>query len=257
MTGPGPTVLAGPPGDCCFRTVQHAGTPRGRVETIAGVETYVARPAAGAAAAERVVLFFSDVFGALYVNSQLIMDYWADHGYLVLAADYFEKDSYAFHQDTPGFRGSARETAWVEEKRARAAVLVPPWIEAVRARYGAKKYTCVGYCFGAPYVMDLLKTDWILAGALAHPALLDEDHFKAIKQPLLLSCSEIDHTFPLAARRRAEDILVERRATYFIQVFSGVSHGFALRGNMAVPVERWANEESARGVLDWFNHFCG
>lgn len=53
--------------------------------------------------------------------------------------------------------------------------------------------------------------------------------------------TEIDHTFPLAARRRAEDILVERRATYFIQVFSGVSHGFALRGNMAVPVEReWA-----------------
>ncbi|OJT14007.1 hypothetical protein TRAPUB_9441 [Trametes pubescens] len=48
---------------------------------------------------------------------------------------------------------------------------------------------------------------------------------------------EIDHTFPAEARRRAEDILVEQKATYFIQVFGSVKHGFALRGDMNVPVE--------------------
>ena len=40
---------------------------------------------------------------------------------------------------------------------------------------------------------------------------------------------EDDFTFPLPARRRAEDILVERKRTYHIQVFSGVKHGFAVR----------------------------
>lgn len=48
---------------------------------------------------------------------------------------------------------------------------------------------------------------------------------------------EIDHTFQIEARRRAEDMLVEQKATYTIQVFGGVKHGFALRGDPAVPAE--------------------
>ncbi|KAI0370129.1 alpha/beta-hydrolase [Pilatotrama ljubarskyi] len=244
-------TLAGPPGDCCRKTVQHVGEPRGTVEKIANVETYVARPPDGAGG--KIILFFADVFGALYVNSKLLMDYWAENGYLVLGLDYFEGDSYAFHKDEQDFD----MPAWIKEKQARAAALLPPWIDAVRQQYGSeKKYTCVGYCFGAPYVMDCVKTDWIAAGAFAHPAFLNEDHFKGVKQPIMLSCAEIDHTFPVESRRRAEDILVDQKAMYFIQVFASVKHGFALRGDPNVPAERWAKEESARGVLNWFNNFC-
>lgn len=72
-------VLAGPPGECCRQTVHHVGTPRGSLEPIAGVETYIARPA-GTTDPQKIILFFSDVFGALYTNSQLVMDYWADNG---------------------------------------------------------------------------------------------------------------------------------------------------------------------------------
>jgi dienelactone hydrolase len=42
---------------------------------------------------------------------------------------------------------------------------------------------------------------------------------------------ETDSTFSLPARRRAEDILIAAKATYHIQVFSGVAHGFAVRGD--------------------------
>ena len=48
--------------------------------------------------------------------------------------------------------------------------------------------------------------------------------------------AEIDHTFPLESRRRAEDILVEGKKTYFIQVFSSVAHGFAMRGDPNIPI---------------------
>ena len=71
-------TLAGPPGECCRQTVQHVGQPCGVVENVAGVETYVARPADGANG--KIVIFFGDVYGPLYINSQLIMDYWADNG---------------------------------------------------------------------------------------------------------------------------------------------------------------------------------
>ncbi|KAI8980621.1 alpha/beta-hydrolase [Trametes punicea] len=243
-------TLAGPPGDCCFKAVQHVGEPRGTIEKIADVETYVARPPQGES--DKIILFFSDVYGALFINSQLIMDYWADNGYLVLGLDYFERDSYAYHKDKQDWD----RQGWMEQKQERAAVLLPPWIEAVRTQYGTdKKYVCVGYCFGAPYVMEHIKTDWIAAGAFAHPAFLNEDHFRNVKQPLLMSCAETDVTFPIESRRRSEDLLVEQKATYYIQVFSSVEHGFALRGDMNDPVQRWAKEESARGILNWFNHF--
>ena len=58
----------------------------------------------------------------------------------------------------------------------------------------------LGYCFGAPFVMDHLATsDWVIAGmtyrfppflrvmtgypsgAIAHPAFLNESHFQNIK----------------------------------------------------------------------------
>ncbi len=77
-------TLAGPPGECCRKTVQHDGQPHGTVETVAGVETYVARPANGSNA--KIILFFGDVYGPMYVNSQLIMDYWADNGELLTLA---------------------------------------------------------------------------------------------------------------------------------------------------------------------------
>lgn len=36
----------------------------------------------------------------------------------------------------------------------------------------------------------------------------------------------------------AMDILQSRKKTYHLQLFSGVEHGFALRGNMDNPYER-------------------
>ena len=141
-------TLAGPPGECCRQTVQHVGQPRGVVENVAGVETYVARPASGSNA--KIILFFGDVYGPMYVNSQLIMDYWAENGkllgmrqpeigthlvagYLVVGLDYFEGDSCAHHQGEPGWDVDE----WVVPFRTSAAQITPPWIEAVRGQYGA------------------------------------------------------------------------------------------------------------------------
>ena len=49
---------------------------------------------------------------------------------------------------------------------------------------------------------------------------------------------ETDHTFPKESRRRAEDILEEVKATYHVQIFSGVTHGFGTRGDPDVENSR-------------------
>lgn len=64
---------------------------------------------------------------------------WGWAGYTVLAIDYFEGDSYGFHVDEKGFDVQA----WIKEKQARTAVLLPPWVEAVRAQYGERGVSSV------------------------------------------------------------------------------------------------------------------
>ncbi|KAG1742679.1 uncharacterized protein EDB91DRAFT_1247490 [Suillus paluster] len=66
---------------------------------------------------------------------------------------------------------------------------------------------------------------------------------------------ENDFAFPHASYRRAEDIMVSRKCTYYFQAFSGVKHRFAVRGGTNIETERWAKEESARGIKEWFDRF--
>ncbi|KAF9559365.1 alpha/beta-hydrolase [Agrocybe pediades] len=245
-------VLAGPPGDCCVQGVKHVGTSVGKEITIAGVKTYLSEPPASATGPTKVVLYFADIYGPFYDNAKLLQDYFASHGFNVLGLDYFFGDPIHLHTNEEGFdRG-----AWIEKVRGLAKEHTPAWVKAVREKYGPDaKYSAVGYCFGGPFALEIATTDDVVAAAFAHPAFLNEDHFRNIKKPLLLSCAETDHTFPAESRRRAEDILAEVKATYHVQIFSGVSHGFGTRGDPEVENSRWAKEESARSVIEWFKRF--
>ncbi|KAF8835156.1 alpha/beta-hydrolase [Paxillus ammoniavirescens] len=245
----------------CFKTVPHSGTPLGVAETIAGVPTYVSEPK-DAGAQRKILLFFSDVFSPFYINNQLVQDYFAAHGFTVLGIDYFFGDRFDKLHKEPGF---TRET-WRDKSLKRAVEHTPKWVEAVRQRYGTKdvKYCAVGYCFGAPYVFDLASDASfnLAAAAVAHPSNI-YDHQNGLKTdviencvaPILFSCAETDAAFPAEARRQTEDILVKNKTKYYFQIFSGVSHGFAARGDPSVDDQRWAKEECARGTLQWFKRF--
>jgi hypothetical protein len=89
MSGTGETkkYLAKPSGLCCLSGTLHEGEERGKVETISGIETYVATPKEGKANGN-VVFYFPDVY-SLFKNGRLIMDVFADAGYLTFGLDYF------------------------------------------------------------------------------------------------------------------------------------------------------------------------
>jgi len=252
MTSP---TLASAPGDCCVTGFNHTGTPTGATTIIAGVNTYVSEPKVAQSGSEKkVILFFADIFSPVHLNNQLLQDYFAGRGFTVLGPDYFFGDPVQNHTNEEGWD----RPAWIAKSRKAAEECVPRWFEAVKEKYGENaKYSAVGYCFGASYAVGLAATGSLVAAAFAHPAFLDESHFENIKAPLLMSCAETDHTFPIEPRRRAEDILVGRKFPYHIQVFSGVSHGFASKGDLEDPAVCWAKEESARTVAEWFKRFSG
>lgn len=79
--------LAKPSGECCLKGTLHEGQPRGTFIEVAGIETYISKPVPERANGH-VLLYFPDVWG-MFPNGLLVMDSFADAGYLVLGLDYF------------------------------------------------------------------------------------------------------------------------------------------------------------------------
>jgi len=253
-------VLAAPSGECCLKAVQHKGTATGQAETIFNIKTYVS--GSKESGSKQILLYYADVYGPFFINGQLVADYFASRGYLVLAPDYFNGDPVTLHRASPGFRSDTEPgfdfEAWKTKHMSFAVKNLPGWVDEAKARYGGPntKYVTVGYCFGAPHVLNECAKESVVAGAVAHPAFLMESHLQNSKKPMFFSCSEIDHTFPAESRHIAEKILADNKQLYHFQLFSGVAHGFALRGNPDVENERWAKEQSAKSIADWFDRFA-
>ncbi|KXS98429.1 hypothetical protein AC578_1770 [Pseudocercospora eumusae] len=240
--------LAKPSGDCCLKGHMHTGNPKGRFEKIADVDTYISEPAKPNG---HIMFYYADVYG-MFINAQLIMDEFAAAGFLTLGLDYFQNDPVFLHRNsaTENKEGFDFE-AWKAKYQAFAATAVPKWNAAVKSQFGKSdtKYACVGYCFGAQYVANSLADGTCQVGAFAHPAFLKEEHFRNLKAPLFLSCAEVDHAFGTESRNRAVDIMIEDKKEYNLQLFHGVAHGFALRGNLNNPYERWVKEQSLKSIV--------
>ncbi|KAL4869010.1 hypothetical protein BDV12DRAFT_185566 [Aspergillus spectabilis] len=172
------TWLAKPPATCCMQGTLHSGTPRGQFKHIAGVKTYITHPQNDPNG--HVLLYFPDIWG-MFTNGLLVMDAFADAGYTVIGLDYFRGDPVWKHRRNRHDKSdpSFDYEAWKSEHMKFADEAVPGWVEAVKKEFGQSgtKYACVGYCFGAPYICDLLASDAVSAGAFGHPAFLKERHF--------------------------------------------------------------------------------
>ena len=252
--------LAKPSGDCCLKGNLHSGEPRGKFQSIADVNTYVTHPPESKANGH-ILLYYADVFG-MFNNGLLVMDGFADAGYLTVGLDYFKGDPVYLHRKDNVWADTEQTfMEWLEKHVAFADEAVPRWVEAVKQEFGKKdtKYACVGYCFGAPYVCNSLAgaEPICAAGAFAHPAFLKEHHFRQIQSPLFLSCAETDHTFGTEDRNKAIDMLREDKKAYQLQLFSKVAHGFALRCNLDDPYERMVKEQSLASIAGWFDFWLG
>lgn len=113
-----PTVsneyLAKPSGACCLKGTLHEGEAQGTWAEIADVKTYIAKPPLGKANGN-ILLYFPDVWG-MFPNGLLVMDAFAQAGYLTLGLDYFRGVSEACIDTTASFhltskKGSSLETS--------------------------------------------------------------------------------------------------------------------------------------------------
>ncbi|KAK3291119.1 dienelactone hydrolase [Chaetomium fimeti] len=251
-------MASNPPGQCCTVGVKHEGDPVGKTVQVAGKhEGYLASPPADKAHKGVGILIIPDVIG-IWQNSKLIADQFAANGYLTLLLDVYNGDALSLTNRPAGFnimewiaKGSDGNNPHTTEA---VDPIVLDGIKALKEEYGIQKIGGVGYCFGAKYVIRHYK-DGIAVGYVAHPSFVDEEELAAVPGPLAISAAETDSIFPTEKRHRSEVILKEGGKPYQINLFSQVQHGFAVRCDPSVKVERFAKEQAFLQAVTWFNEY--
>jgi dienelactone hydrolase len=70
-----------------------------------------------------------------------------------------------------------------------------------------------------------------------------------------LSCvTETDEVFTTQLRHESEEILIKTGQLYQINLFGGVQHGFAVRGDLSKPLNKYAKEQAFVQAVAWFNY---
>ncbi|KAK7418460.1 hypothetical protein QQX98_003952 [Neonectria punicea] len=243
------------PGQCCSVGVRHEGEPTGKFIKIGNnIDAYIATPPADKAHQHAGIVYVPDIFG-IWVNSQLMADQFAANGYTCVIPDFFNGDQVA-NPRPDGFDvmawiagGSTGDNPHTE---AHIDPVVLAGVAALRER-GITKVGAVGYCFGAKYVVRNFKDNIIDVGFLAHPSFVTEEEFAAITGPLSMAAAQTDSIFPLEKRIESEKILGKSGLPWQINLFSGVEHGFAVRGDLTSPVQRFAKEQAFFQAVAWFD----
>lgn len=129
---------------------------------------------------------------------------------------------------------------------------MPPTVDPVvdaalvemRTKFNCTKIGAVGYCFGAKYVVRHLlpASGKIDVGYVAHPSFVDAEELEAIDGPLSIAAAETDTIFPTPKRHESEEILAKGKHPYQISLYSGVEHGFSVRGDVKQKQVKYAKE---------------
>jgi len=235
------------PKQCCTVGVKHQGEATGEFKNIGGIDTYFAYPPDKST--ENAVLVLTDVLGMRFLNAQLIADQFAANGYFTVMPDLFSKDPIPLNRG-PDFDMATWRTKHTVDK---VDPVVEATIKEMKNRYGVKRIGTVGYCFGAKYVVRFLKTGVTHAGFCAHPSWVTVDELKDIQQPFSIAAAETDSIFPPEKRHETEGILRSLKIPYQINLYSGVSHGFAVRGDLSNRLVTYSKEQAFLQSVFWFD----
>lgn len=67
--------------------------------------------------------------------------------------------------------------------------------------------------------------------------------------------AETDSIFTTQLRHESEETLIKAGQPWQINLFSGVSHGFAVRADLSDKTQKWAKEQAFCQAVVWFNQY--
>jgi dienelactone hydrolase len=149
------------------------------------------------------------------------------------------------------------EEDWKERHEPKTTdPLLTQVVHYIRKEYGREvKIGGVGYCFGGRYVMRLMGSGVMNVGVVNHPSFYTLEEVQGLKSGMKLAvyAAAVDEYLPTDKRRDTEDILTRQGCAWTSTVFSGVEHGFAVRGDLSITEVRMAKDGAFQGAVQWFN----
>ncbi|KAH9057909.1 dienelactone hydrolase [Lactarius deliciosus] len=240
----------------CTSGVRHEGTAEGTYEEINGIKTYVATPKTDYPK-DKAIIFLTDAFGLELDNNLLLIDDFARNGFKVYGPDLFEGDPVDQNAFEPGFnfdvvKWFSKHTAEHTGERVRTV------IQELKSKR-ITVFGATGYCYGGRLVFDLAFENIIHVSVVSHPSLLkpeDLDIYPAkSKAPLLINSCEIDTQFPKELAESTDEKFAKFEPGYKRTYWEGVSHGFAVRGDLTDLAVAAAKEGAFKATVEWFiNH---
>ncbi|MCJ1251284.1 hypothetical protein MMC30_008515 [Trapelia coarctata] len=255
-----------PPAQCCTVGVKHEGEPTGTFEVIEDIETYIALPPSTTPTPHphTALLLLTDVIGHRFPNAQLIADQLAQNGYPTYIPDLFFGDAIPLNRPAnydlqAWLKGLPTATNPQGEGKGHAVERTEPVVRALvrhlREELGVKNLGVLGYCFGAKYAIRALGDGGADAAFVAHPSWVAAEEVRAIKGPLSIAAAETDRIFPAEKRHETEGILGEVGRPWQVCLYSGVEHGFAVRGEVGKKDARFAKERAFVQAVAWFDEW--
>ncbi|EGV63436.1 hypothetical protein PSN45_004282 [Yamadazyma tenuis] len=232
---------------CCTQVIHHEGTPAGTFTTVGGLDTYTTGDEHGNS---HVLVILTDIFGYKLNNTLLVADELARLGkYRVLIPDILNNDPfekwvlYWFLWHRPGI----------------TTPIVDGFLSKMKQELNPKFIGAIGYCFGAKFAIpNLTETGLVDAAAVAHPSLVKESEVARITKPILISIGADDKSFSVKLRHKTEEILANKPDLQWeIKLFSGVPHGYAVRGDITIPQVKYAKEKTILDQINFFNSVSG
>ncbi|WWD19459.1 hypothetical protein CI109_103919 [Kwoniella shandongensis] len=266
---------------CCITGHIHEGTPEGSFQELYGIRTYVSNKKSGGEKQD-VCLLISDVFGADFVNTQLVADEWARRGWKVILPDFFQGDPIDvsnIQAIMPNIRHKAKaslvqksgETVqatsvyapWLFRHRESVSrPLVEQFVKDLRNDPTTGKVAAIGYCWGARYCMLLaqdtspVKVDVAIGN---HPSFLTQDDVKPITSiPCAIFKGDVDDIMSDSQLEAIEEILRPKLGdNLFVKLYPDAVHGFAVRGDMEDGREKAQKEDVNKIAMDFVaKHFA-
>lgn len=229
---------------CCATVFKHEGASSGKMTEVAGLKSYVAGTENGF---EKVVVIVTDIFGPELINTQLRADQFAEElKAQVIVPDLFNGDPYAPEK--------GELAGWLEGHSVDGSrKLVREFLEKLTKETSPKEIFGVGYCYGAPAVLEnLSEGGFFKLGAVAHPSFLNSQIVGKVVRPLLISTAPDDYLFTPELRTETTKILTENKVWFQMDLFEGVPHGYSVRGDISNPKVKYAMEKTFMDQIVWF-----